>query len=182
MSQWIEWRDEGIYLPPLDLWLDPQNTQPTAWISHAHSDHARGLHGTVLATAGTLLLYRLRWPEQAGTPQQLMALAPGVSIDFRGARLTAYPAGHIHGAAQLLVEYGGERLVYTGDIKFRAPLCGASTVMPECDTLIIESTFGLPIYRFLEREQAATRIVDFAKRCLAAGETPAGSRGLRPMS
>lgn len=168
----IDWRPDGIFLPALDLWLDPQTTQPAAWISHAHSDHARGLHGEVLATPATLALYRLRWPAQTATPQHLLPLNYGQPIEFRGARLTAYPAGHIQGAAQLLIEHQGERLLYTGDVKLRAPLCGEPTQMPECDTLIIESTFGLPIYHFLERDQAATRIVEFAKRGLAAGETP----------
>jgi len=164
--------DDGIYLPALDLWLDPRRAQRTAWISHAHADHARGLHGTVLATRETLHLYRVRWPADASVPQELVTLAPGVPLEFRGARLTVYPAGHIQGAAQLLVEHDGHRLVYTGDIKWRAPLCGTPAQMPECDTLIVESTFGLPIYRFLEREQARDAMVAFAKRCLAAGATP----------
>jgi Cft2 family RNA processing exonuclease len=172
MIEWIEWHAEGIYLRALDLWLDPQTTKPAAWISHAHADHARGLHGTVLATNATLALYRMRWPAQPDVPQQLHTLKAGEPVAFRGARLTAYPAAHIRGAAQLLVEFAGERLVYTGDVKLRTPLSGAATEMPECDTLIIESTFGLPIYRFLEREQARERIVAFAKRCLAQRETP----------
>lgn len=172
MSDWIEWRADGIYLRPLDLWLDPQTTKPAAWISHAHSDHARGLHGKVLATGATLSLYRIRWPEKPDVAQELRALQPGTPVEFRGARLTAFPAGHIHGAAQLLVEFAGERLVYTGDIKLRQPLCGEAAQVPECDTLIMESTFGLPIYRFLEREQAIDRMVEFARRCLAQRETP----------
>jgi Cft2 family RNA processing exonuclease len=172
MTDWIEWRPDGIYLAPLGLWLDPRTTKPAAWVSHAHSDHACGLHAEVIATPATLDLYRIRWPEQAGTPQILTKLNTGEAVDYRGARLTAYAAGHIHGAAQLLIEYNGERLVYTGDIKLREPLCAKMAQVPECDTIIIESTFGLPIYRFLERDQAAARIVDFAQRCLASGETP----------
>lgn len=172
MSDWIEWHADGIYLRPLDLWLDPQTTKPAAWISHAHSDHARGWHGTVLATAATLALYRVRWPEKPDVTQALQALEPGEAVEFRGARLTALPAGHICGAAQLLVDFAGERLVYTGDFKLRQPMCGPAADVAECDTLITESTFGLPIYRFLEREQAAKQMVEFAKRCLAQGETP----------
>ena len=41
-----------------------------------------------------------------------------------------------------------------------------------CDRLIIESTFGLPIYRFLSREEARVRIVNFARECLEDGITP----------
>ncbi len=43
-------------------------------------------------------------------------------MEWHGARLTAFPASHILGAAQLLIEFENERLVYTGDIKLRQPL------------------------------------------------------------
>ena len=94
-------------------------------------------------------------------------------MDWNGAQLTAYPASHILGAAQLLVEYRNERLVYTGDIKLRQPLCGEQTEPVPCDRLIIESTFGLPIYKLLDREEAAERITGFAAACLNEGSTPA---------
>ncbi len=87
-------------------------------------------------------------------------------------RLTAYPASHILGAAQLLIELGGSRVVYTGDIKLREPICGTKTKTVQCDRLIIESTFGLPIYRFLSAEDARYRIVAFARECLRDGITP----------
>jgi Cft2 family RNA processing exonuclease len=169
----IDYSSAGIRLTDLDLWLDPQGSQGAAWLSHGHSDHARGFSRVVIGTPATLRVYRIRWPEQSHTPQTLIPLDYGQSMDWGGARLTAYPAGHILGAAQLLVEYAGERLVYTGDLKLRAPLCGRPTEMPPCDRLIIESTFGLPIYHFLSREEAAQRIVQFAQECLADKATPA---------
>ncbi|HEX4749008.1 MAG TPA: hypothetical protein VH302_05650, partial [Bryobacteraceae bacterium] len=42
-----------------------------------------------------------------------------------------------------------------------------------CDRLIIESTFGLPIFRLLDRETAIERILRFARECLADGISPA---------
>ncbi len=168
----VSYRPEGIYLEALDLWLDPQLSQSSAWLSHAHSDHARFYSQTALGTAETLEIYRMRWPAQEATPQRLVPVAWGESWEWRGARLTAYPAGHILGAAQLLVEFEGERLVYTGDLKLRAPLCGAATEIVPCDHLIVESTFGLPIFHFLEREEAQAKIVRFAQECLSDGATP----------
>jgi Cft2 family RNA processing exonuclease len=70
------------------------------------------------------------------------------------------------------VEYEGERLVYTGDIKRRPPICGVETQITPCDRLIIESTFGLPIFRFLSRDEAVERILAFARECLEGGITP----------
>ncbi len=97
----------------------------------------------------------------------------GGSINWNEARLTAYPASHILGAAQLLIEFAGERMVYTGDIKLRPPLAGDTTEVVACDHLIMESTFGLPIYRLLSREAATEQIIRFAQECFDQGATPA---------
>jgi Cft2 family RNA processing exonuclease len=168
----IRFTPQGIYLPEIDLWLDPQDPCANSWISHGHSDHARGLHCTVIATPETLRIYRIRWPEDGDIPQTLRPLFFRESMDWNGARLTAYPASHILGAAQLLIEYRGERVVYTGDIKLHPPICGTTTEIVNCDRLIVESTFGLPIYKFLSREDACSRIVAFARECLDEGITP----------
>lgn len=168
----VAYRPEGIYLPEIDLWLDPRETVEHAWISHGHSDHARGRHARILATEDTLRFYRMRWPEEPGVAQSLQALNYGESVEHRGARLTAYPAGHILGAAQLAIEYRGERLVYTGDLKLRPPLCGTATEPVRCHRLILEATFGLPIYHFLDREAARARIAEFARATLADGGIP----------
>ena len=170
----VEFRETGIYLPAIDLWLDNVEPCHTTWISHGHSDHARGCHARVIGTPATLRFYRMRlWLGEAEVEPEMISLDFGQSLGWNGARLTAFPASHILGAAQLLVEFAGERLLYTGDIKLRAPLCGETTVPVACDRLIIESTFGLPIYQLLAREQAVERIVEFARECLAETVTPA---------
>ncbi len=170
----VHFTESGIHLPEISLWLD--NTEPCAatWISHAHSDHARGCHGQVIGTEATLRMYRMRL--SVGENQQAPIMQPihfGESIPWNGAILTAYPASHILGAAQLLIEFAGQRLIYTGDIKLRPPLAGVTTEVVPCDHLIIESTFGLPIYRLLSREDAAQHIIRFAQECFDHGDTPA---------
>jgi Cft2 family RNA processing exonuclease len=69
------------------------------------------------------------------------------------------------GAAQLLIEYEGERTVCTGDVE----LAGADLRVGDRDRLvraglIVESTFALPIYDFLTAAEAQRRIVQFAGR------------------
>ena len=169
----VEFGETGIFLPEIALWLDSTDPCAATWISHGHSDHARGCHGTAIGTPATLQFYRMRlWLEDGQQAPEMRPLEFGESMEWHGARLTALPASHILGAAQLLVEYRGERLVYTGDIKLRPPLCGETTQAQTCDRLIIESTFGLPIYRLLTREQGAERIVSFARACLDEGIVP----------
>lgn len=168
----VEFQPNGIYLPEIDLWLDPRDTCHRAWLSHAHSDHAAGLHHEVWATPPTLRLYRMRWAEQPGFPQLLHAVDYGGSFQLGDACCTVLPAAHILGSAQLLIEYRRERLLYTGDIKLLPPLCGRVTEVVPCDHLIIECTFGLPIYHFLTRDDARRRILDFASEALADQATP----------
>ncbi len=115
---------------------------------------------------------RLWLTDEQAEPERV-PLEFGESTEWNGALLTAFPASHILGAAQLLIEYRGERVVYTGNIKLRQPLCGDTTKAVACDRLIIESTFGLPIYRLLDRDRAIAQILRFAQGCLDDGVIPA---------
>lgn len=167
----VEFTGRGIHLADLDLWLDPRDGRRRAWISHAHCNYANPVHREVYATAETMELYRRRQGE-ALAGAVLHAVRYGQAWELAGARLTAWPAAHVLGAAQLLVEYRGRRLLYTGDIKLRPPLCGRATEIVPADRLIIEATFGLPVFHFLTREQARERMVAFARGTFEEGRRP----------
>src|SRR6476469_3660811 len=96
--------DRGIHLPEVDLWLDPHSSRPVAFVSHAHSDHI-GRHEHVLATAATAAMMRLR----GRTAPRFRTLEFGRRFPFGDAQVTLYPAGHILGSAQILVERNGRR-------------------------------------------------------------------------
>lgn len=166
----VEYTSDGIFLPDIDLWLDARKPVAATWISHGHADHATGGHGTVIATPQTLDFHRIRISEQ---PETRVPLEYGASMSWNTSRLSVFPAGHILGAAQLLIEHGDHRLLYTGDIKRLPPICGETTVPTQCTRLIIESTFGLPVFHFLTRESACEKITAFARECFEDGAIPA---------
>lgn len=57
--------------------------------------------------------------------------------------VTWQPAGHILGAAILLVEIAGKRLVFSGDLgRPDRPIVPDPSLPPACDALIVESTYG----------------------------------------
>jgi Cft2 family RNA processing exonuclease len=89
-----------------------------------------------------------------------------------GYDVTLHPAGHCLGSAQLLVERAGERLVYTGDFKLRPSRTSETPVVVPCDTLIMEVTFGEPIYRFPAEEEVAAMLCGEIDEAFAAGEVP----------
>ena len=160
--------DRGVYLPELDLWLDSTRKRESSVISHAHSDHtARHLRPVV--TPNTLLL--LRDYLKNADP---IVLPYGEALDTPAHTITLYPAGHCLGSAQTLVvsKATGERLLYTGDIKTRPSPTNEPLQAVECDTLVIESTYGYPDYVFPPQEQTLATASRTLRAWLSRGERP----------
>ncbi len=143
---------------------------PTALVTHGHSDHARGGHGTTIATAETLAIMAVRYETQAGASPvaygETRRLPGGVDATF-------LPAGHVLGSAQILLEHAGERVIVTGDYKRRPdPTCPPFVVTP-CDIFVTEATFALPVFRHppVEREIAKLLAAREAnpERCVLVG-------------
>src|SRR5918912_2596572 len=142
LGSWIESHPEGIYVRPADAWIDPSQPKAKALITHGHSDHARGGHGAVLATAETLAIMEVRCGPQNG-----QALAYDDTIRVGEVEVRFVTAGHVLGSAQIVMEYRGERVVVSGDYKRRPdPTCPCFVPVP-CDIFITEATFGLPVFR-----------------------------------
>jgi Cft2 family RNA processing exonuclease len=161
----VEYR-EGLYLPDLDLWFDAEGPRQRCVISHAHSDHIAE-HRAIVATPETARLFRHRRGEA-----EVETLRYGERRDFGRYALTLYPAGHCLGSAQILVESGGERLVYTGDIKLRPNVSCEQAVVVPCDTLVTESTFGDPQYRFPPDVATFERLYAACDRALSDERVP----------
>ncbi|MCF7728812.1 MAG: MBL fold metallo-hydrolase [Chthoniobacterales bacterium] len=160
---------KGIYLPSAALWLDPKKTVPLGVVTHAHSDHA-GWHRETIATPATIALMKAR--KTAPSRTIIHELPYFTPWERSHARITLIPAGHVLGSAQVLVETEEGSLLYTGDFKRRESLTCEEATTRKAETLIIESTFGLPRYSFPPSEQTHQRIIDFCHRTLESQENP----------
>ncbi len=160
--------DRGVYVPELDLWLDSRRKRESSVISHAHSDHT-GRHRRPVVTPNTLLL--LRDYLKKADP---IVLPYGETLDAPAHSITLYPAGHCLGSAQTLAvsKATGERLLYTGDIKTRPSPTNEALQPIECDTLVIESTYGHPGYEFPSQEQTLATASRTLRAWLSRGERP----------
>ena len=144
-DSWLRPDPRGLYCLPGDFHIDPHAPVDRAIITHGHSDHARPGHRAVLATADTIEIMKLRLGSDAGA--QLQALDYGETLKVRDVNVRLEPAGHILGAAQVVIEYRGQRAVISGDYKRHTdPTCAAFELVT-CDLFITEATFGLPVYR-----------------------------------
>jgi DNA ligase 1 len=96
----------------------------------------------------------------------------GKRRSIRGVDLMLLPAGHIFGSAQCLVFAGEETLLYTGDFKLRAGRSAEQAEWHHADTLVMETTFGVPRYRFPPTKEVIDHMVAFCSETTDAGEVP----------
>ncbi|MFD0916990.1 ligase-associated DNA damage response exonuclease [Pseudahrensia aquimaris] len=136
---------KGLYCPPGDFYIDPVQPVETALITHGHADHARAGHDTVFATQQTLDIMAIRYGADHCTAPHAVDLRETFSLN--GVTVGFYPAGHVLGSAQILVEFDGTRIVASGDYKRRKdPTCEPFEPVA-CDVFITEATFALPVFR-----------------------------------
>ena len=159
--------DRGLELPEHALWLDPEDARPLAFVSHAHSDHI-ARHPAFIDSAGTARLMQ----ERLGGEREAHILEFGQAARFRDFQITLLPAGHIFGSAQAFVESDQGSLLYTGDFKLREGLSAEPAQWRHAETLVMETTYGLPKYRLPPTEEVIARMVAFCRESLEDGAVP----------
>ncbi|PYJ01224.1 MAG: DNA ligase, partial [Verrucomicrobia bacterium] len=159
--------ERGIYLPQPDLWLDPWEAKRLAFVSHAHSDHIAP-HEEIIVSERTARLLERRMPGDRAEH----ILPFGEKRTVHGIDLMLLPAGHIFGSAQCFLSVGDETLLYTGDFKLRPGKSAEQAEWQQADTLIMETTFGLPRYRFPPTEEVVDQIVSFCHETIDADGVP----------
>ncbi|MFY1830498.1 MBL fold metallo-hydrolase [Myxococcus fulvus] len=164
----VELRRNGMHLTGTLLSLDAKRKSPLCFVSHGHSDHI-ARHERTIATAATL-----RFMEHRLGPVSAPLAAPyRRPFELGPLVLELLPAGHILGSAQLrVIRSDGRRVVYTGDLNVVPSLTAEATEVAECDTLVIESTFGHPRYRFPPRDEVLGQVEAWVRRQLERGAVP----------
>lgn len=162
--------NRGLYLPEMDFWLDPWDAKESAFVSHAHADHFSRHERALCSTlTGRLLRARFNMDET-----RLDAHEFGAMIERDGFRMRMLPAGHIVGSAMLHVtrKSDGATLLYTGDFKVRRGRTTQPVNFINADTLIMETTFGLPHLVFPGQMEIDAMVLRFVNDAIADGVTP----------
>ena len=159
--------ERGVYLPRQDFWLDPWDAKRFAFVSHAHSDHIAP-HREVIVSERTARLMQVRLPgSRIEHPLPFGERRSICSVD-----VMLIPAGHIFGSAQCVVFAGEHTLLYTGDLKLRPGMSAEQVEWCHADTLVMETTFGVPRYRFPPTKEVIDRMVAFCSETIDAGQVP----------
>jgi len=140
----IKATDTGLECRAGGFVIDPWKTTHTAFITHAHADHARPVASTYYASESSVPLLKKR----LGDDKDIRGLAFGQRMRFGDTIVSLHPAGHVLGSAQIRVQRQDDVWVFTGDFKRDDdPSCEAFELVP-CNTFITEATFALPVYRW----------------------------------
>lgn len=165
---WTVEKSNGIYLPQIGWRLDARMPTPKAFISHAHFDHF-GKHPSIVCSQGTAQLLKARMPGerewQAHPFETPFDIAPGIQGEL-------FPAGHIPGSSMLRLESERGSLLYTGDFKLHSGPAAEACVVPQADTLVMETTYGIPKYTFPPLTEVAADIVQFCRETIETGSIP----------
>ena len=165
-----------LYIDRIDAYIDPPRPVARAIITHGHADHARDGHEHVLATPDTIAIMKVRYGENCA--KNFQAAEYGAPLRMGNLTITFYPAGHILGSAQVLIEGAGERIVVTGDYKRGADSTCVDFETVPCDTLVTEATFGLPLFRHPDPKEEIGKLLrslrDYPERAHIVGAYPLG--------
>lgn len=157
----------GLYCEQADVYIDPWYPVQTALITHAHADHARSGSAQYFCAVGGEGILKSRLNTQAIT-----AISYAHSFNMNGVEVSFHPAGHILGSAQIRLDNGYQTWVITGDYKRDVdPTCDAFRPI-ECDVLITEATFALPIYRWPNMDEVMQQLFRWWDNAIVAKRTP----------
>ena len=167
MSQLIDFTSSGLYCPVADVYIDPWKPVDRAIITHSHADHARIGNRSYLTHRDTVPMLK----HTLGEYISVQAVEYGEVISINGVNISLHPAGHIIGSAQVRLEYKGEVWVVTGDFKMENDGMSQPFEPVKCDVLVMESTFGLPLFQWKQQQDVFDEINQWWLGNIAAGKT-----------
>lgn len=175
-------------LSDIDCLFEPTAAPIDAvFCTHAHSDHARGLFALherlpdlpVFASEVTARLLPLNWPERESVEGFCRPIPWRSPVEiFDGLSVELFPAGHLPGAAAILLTYVTPqrtyKLLYTGDfslsnLQLVDGLSVESLRAVSPDVLILEGTYGID--RHPHRRQQEKQLMQRIDLALRSGQS-----------
>ena len=95
-------KDEGLYCPEGDFFIDPLLPCKNAVITHAHADHARPGMKNYICTPETSEIMKLR----ISNDLLIKEVEYNNEIQINSVKITFIPAGHVLGSSQIKIDNG----------------------------------------------------------------------------
>ena len=158
--------DEGINLEGTDLWFDSKKSVNLNIISNANiTDLSQ--HDRIITTPETAKLIEKKVKES-----NILICPYNRPFNLGKLRVELIPSGYSLGAAQIIVEVDGTRILYTGDFKLRFSSTSRYIEMRRCDKLIMKCRYGQPKFLFPPDYEIMDKIVEFIKESFYFNYSP----------
>ena len=153
----VEYDGKGVMLDP------SRNTHsyPT-FVSHAHADHSSAFKHPERVKYATEETYSLLEAMGWRGLENHLKIKVGQTIKFDDIEVIAHNSGHVLGSVQFEINTPEGNVLYTGDLCTEETFTMKPASPVKCDLMIIESTFGAPMFNFKKREDLALEIYDWA--------------------
>jgi len=171
----LGWRS-GVTLASKDRFVhfDPSRKlgkDCVVFISHAHADHLSKLSSEAESYL-TPETFDIASVIQGRPPIKAISLGFNQTLKIDEFEIIAHNAGHMLGSAQYEIRSSDSVIVYTGDINCRNMFTTSAAESIPCDTLILETTYGVPFYTFPDLTVTCSEIVEWALQQIKTGKIP----------
>lgn len=141
------------------------------FITHSHADHMSGF-AAAEAKYSTEESKNIFEKIREKTVTNFSPVKTNQTLNFDDLQVTPLNAGHMLGSVQYKIETPNSNILYTGDINYVDTLITEKANTVECDTLIIEATFGNPAFIFPKRENIYVEIIKWSLELLKNNKIP----------
>ena len=155
-----------IKLSGTAIYFDSKRAVPLSFVSSANVNKLPKSR-KIIATPQTVKLLGNRIKGSA-----VLSSPYGKPFTLGSYSLELIPSGQMLGAAQLVVEKDGKRIVYAGSFKLRHTPTAGYAELRRCDTLIMDCAYGAPKFVFPRPEAVMESIFEFINRTLFEDRVP----------
>ncbi|MBN2334479.1 MBL fold metallo-hydrolase [Candidatus Bathyarchaeota archaeon] len=163
----VEYDDQGVMLDP----TRNSHSYPT-FVSHAHADHAAAFKHPEREKYATTETYQLLKAMGWARLDNLNPVKFGDKVNLGDIEVQVHNSGHVLGSAQFEVNTPEGTVLYTGDMCTEDTFTMDPAEVVGCDLMVIETTFGSPMFQFPKREDIAVEVYNWAVNTVLGGKIP----------
>ena len=161
----IEYND-GIHLIGTGLWFDAHKKTELTFISSADIERFTAPEKTI-ATPETIKLL-----EKKARSSLLLSCPYRRPFTLGNLQVELIPSGHMLGSAQMVIDKGNLKIIYSGDINFLKTPTAEQLSIKECNVLVLKCGYGAEEKKQPDFKESIENLIKFIEGAFSSDTTP----------